>query len=109
MGRENLINIRRIIVSLESADLGVALLLVEVNGDRSSSASSTKVFLENFATCDSDGHRVGLGISAHFLVGGHVLLLKSSRYARCLTRLLHKGDTSTDVEPVLEIFSGSEI
>ena len=109
MGRENWINIRRMIASLESADMGIALFLVVVNGDRSSGANSAKTFLKNFATRDSNGHRVGLGISAHFLVVGHVLLLKSSRYTQYLTSLLHKGDTSASVEPVLEIFSGSEI
>ena len=100
MGRENWINVGRMIVSLESAVLWIALFLVEVNGDRSGGTSSTKGFLENFATRNSYANRVDLGIRTHFLVDAHVLLLKSSRYAQCLASLLHEGDTSVSVEPV---------
>ncbi len=109
MGRENWINVRRMIVSLESADLWIALFPVEVNGDSSSGAGSTKGFLENFATRSSHRNRVGLAITAHFLVDAHVLLLKSSRYTRCLDSFLHEGDASANVEPVQEFVSGSEV
>jgi hypothetical protein len=100
VGCENWINVRWMIVSLERAGLWIALFLVEVNGDRSGGISRTKAFLENFATRNSYGNRVVLDISAHFLVDAHVLLMKSSRYVRCLTSPLYEGDTSASVEPV---------